>query len=88
MGDRLPRVAIKTIHTSLGLLVGATSSRSPTNHAAVPTGGGGHRAPTTAGGKHLPTLTGPPGRKQPMTTSQQPINPSHELRNTHPPKLT
>jgi hypothetical protein len=49
---------------------------------------GRHRAPTGAGGKHLPTLTRPPSRKQPMTASQQPINPSHELRNTHPPKLT
>ena len=88
VGDRLPRVPIKTIRTSLGMLVGATSSHSPTGQAAVPTRGGRHRAPTAAGGKHLPTLTGPPSRKQPMTTSQQPINPSHELRNTHPPKLT
>ena len=88
VGDRLPRALIKTIRASLGLLVGATSSRRTTGQAAVPTRGGRHRTPTGAGAKHLPTTTAPPGRKQPMTASQQPINPSHELRNTHPPKLT
>ncbi|MGD1279429.1 hypothetical protein ACKUUI_08445 [Mycobacterium seoulense] len=88
MGDRLPRALIKTIRASLGLLVGATSSRRTTGQAAVPTRDGRHRAPTRTGGEHLPTLTRPPSRKQPMTASQQPINPSHELRNTHPPKLT
>src|SRR6516225_4762044 len=88
VGDLLPRPLIMTVRTNLGLLVDATSTRRTTSQTAVPTRDGRHRAPTRTGGKHLSTLTGPPSRKQPMTTSQQPINPSHELRNTHPPKLT
>ena len=88
-GHYLPRVPIQTRRTSLGLLIRTTSSRRTTSQTAVPTRRGArHRAPTATGGEHLPPITGRAGRKQPVTTSQQPVNPSHELRNTHPPKLT
>ena len=87
--NRLPRIPIQPRRTSLGLLIRAASSRRTTSHAAVPTRRRGrHRTPTAASGKHLAPLTVPAGREQPMTTSQQPINPSHKLRNAHPPKLT
>ena len=89
MGDCLSRVSIKTIRTSLALPVRTTSSRRTTSQTAIPTRRGArHRAASATGGEHLAPITWRAGREQPVTTSQQPVNPSHELRNTHPPKLT
>ena len=83
-GGGLLQLLIQTRSTGLRLLIGTSGPRNTAPQPTATIRCRRHRTATRR--RQVPAITA--SRKQVMRTGQQPINPSHKPRNTHPPKLT